>query len=113
ASPISVMPAWESAARPASVGLLVQCAEALVMDEEGREVQDGTIGELWVRGPMVVSKYWDDPAQTAANFKAGFWKTGDMVSVDDDGFLYVHDRKKDMINRGGYKVFSAEVENMA
>lgn len=113
ASPVSIMPAWASVDRPSSVGLLVQCAEALVMDDDGHEVPCGAVGELWVRGPMVIPGYWNDPEQTAQSFKAGFWKTGDMVNMDADGFLYIHDRKKDMINRGGYKVFSAEVENVA
>lgn len=113
ASPVSIMPAWASVERPASIGLLVQCGEAAIMDDEGRELPAGETGELWIRGPMVIPCYWNDPEQTAAAFKDGFWKTGDMVSIDAEGYLYIHDRKKDMINRGGYKVFSAEVENAA
>lgn len=112
-SPVSIMPAWASSERPASIGLLVQCAEALIMSDEGIELPIGEIGELWIRGPMVVPRYWNDPAQTEANFKSGFWKTGDVVSMDTEGYLYIHDRKKDLINRGGYKIFSAEVENAA
>ncbi|WP_417251433.1 class I adenylate-forming enzyme family protein [Castellaniella sp.] len=112
-SPVSIMPAWASRERPASIGLLVQCGEALIMDEAGVELPTGEIGELWIRGPMVVPRYWNDPAQTEANFKSGYWKTGDVVSMDAEGYLYIHDRKKDMINRGGYKIFSAEVENAA
>ncbi|WP_370632082.1 class I adenylate-forming enzyme family protein [Pusillimonas sp. MFBS29] len=112
-SPVTIMPAWASRERPASIGLLVQCGEALIMDEAGVELPTGEIGELWIRGPMVVPRYWNDPAQTEANFKSGYWKTGDVVSMDADGYLYIHDRKKDMINRGGYKIFSAEVENAA
>lgn len=82
------------------------------MGEDGIEVPPGDVGELWIRGPMIVKGYWDAPDQTASNFLDGFWRTGDVVSMDDEGYLFIHDRKKDMINRAGYKVFSAEVENV-
>jgi long-chain acyl-CoA synthetase len=59
----------------------------------------------------VVPGYWADPAATAAAFTAGYWHSGDLGSVDAQGFVRVFDRKKDMINRGGYKIFSVEVEN--
>ncbi|MCZ4353904.1 class I adenylate-forming enzyme family protein [Roseovarius aestuarii] len=111
-SPVSIMPAWASADRPASIGLLVECGEAVIMDDDGIEVTPGGIGELWVRGPMIVKGYWDAPEQTAQNFIDGFWRTGDVVSMDSEGYLFIHDRKKDMINRAGYKVFSAELENV-
>lgn len=111
-SPTSIMPAWASAHRPDSIGLLVECGEAVIMGEDGIEVPPGDVGELWIRGPMIVKGYWDAPDQTASNFLDGFWRTGDVVSMDDEGYLFIHDRKKDMINRAGYKVFSAEVENV-
>lgn len=111
-SPTSIMPAWASADRPDSIGLLVECGEAVIMGEDGIEVPPGDVGELWIRGPMIVKGYWDAPDQTAENFLDGFWRTGDVVSMDDEGYLFIHDRKKDMINRAGYKVFSAEVENV-
>lgn len=110
-SPVSIMPAWASTGRPDSIGLLVECGEAVVMGDDGIEVALGEIGELWIRGPMIVKGYWDAPEQTAQNFLDGFWRTGDVVSMDSEGYLFIHDRKKDMINRAGYKVFSAEVEN--
>lgn len=111
-SPVSIMPAWASLDRPKSVGLLVECADALIMDDNGVEMPRGEIGELWVRGPMVAKGYWNAPEQTTENFINGFWRTGDLVSMNEDGYLFIHDRKKDMINRAGYKVFSAEVENV-
>ena len=94
-----------------AVGQPLPCADILVMDEDGREVPAGTPGEVWIGGPMVVPRYWDNPQATADGFVAGCWKSGDIGTLDADGFLHVHDRKKDMINRGGYKVFSVEVEN--
>src|SRR5688572_16353118 len=99
-SPATIMPAEEQAKRLDSVGLAVPGAEIKVVDDE-----------LWIRGPMVVKGYWDDPAATAREFTDGFWRSGDVGSIDAEGYVRVLDRKKDMINRGGYKVFTAEVEN--
>ncbi|HJU30721.1 MAG TPA: fatty acid--CoA ligase family protein, partial [Hyphomicrobiaceae bacterium] len=106
-----MMPPSETAARSDSVGCAVPCADILVMDDEGREVPAGEEGELWLGGPMVVPGYWDNPAATAQSFVGGYWRSGDIGSKDADGYVRVFDRKKDMINRGGYKVYSVEVEN--
>jgi long-chain acyl-CoA synthetase len=110
-SPATLMPAAATAERLDSVGLPVPCGEVLVMDEAGREVARGVEGELWLGGPMVVRGYWDDPAATAEGFVAGYWRSGDVGSIDGEGYVRVLDRKKDMINRGGYKIYSVEVEN--
>jgi acyl-CoA synthetase (AMP-forming)/AMP-acid ligase II len=110
-SPATMMPPSETAARLDSVGVAVPCGEVLIMDEAGREVPHGVEGEIWLRGPMVVSGYWDNPQATEESFVAGFWRSGDLGSIDADGYVRVFDRKKDMINRGGYKVYSIEVEN--
>jgi long-chain acyl-CoA synthetase len=110
-SPVTLMPPSETAARSDSVGCAVPCADILVMDEAGRELPDGEAGELWLGGPMVVPGYWQDPAATAANFAAGYWRSGDIGSKDVEGYVRVFDRKKDMINRGGHKIYSVEVEN--
>ena len=82
------------------------------MDDDGRELPPGETGELWIGGPMVVPGYWANAEATAASFTAGFWHSGDLGSVDADGFVRIVDRKKDMLNRGGYKVYSVEVENV-
>ncbi|MBR9652678.1 class I adenylate-forming enzyme family protein [Thalassovita aquimarina] len=111
-SPATAMPVAETARRRLSVGLPVPGAEICVMDETGREVPAGTSGELWIRGAMTVPGYWNNPEATEHEFVAGFWKSGDVGSVDEDGFVYVHDRKKDLVNRGGHKVFSSEVESV-
>src|SRR5207253_7529723 len=66
-------------------------------------------GELLVKGPMVVPGYWRDPAATAEAIEDGWLRTGDLARIDEDGFVYVLDRKKDMIMRGGYKIFSARI----
>lgn len=111
-SPVTMMPASETRRRRLSVGLPVPGASILVMDDDGREVPPGETGELWHAGPMVVPGYWRDPEATAKEFVGGYWKSGDLGARDADGFVYVHDRKKDMINRGGYKIFTAEVESV-
>jgi O-succinylbenzoic acid--CoA ligase len=81
------------------------------MDGEGRQLPAGEVGEIWISGPMVVKGYWNDPAATAREFTAGWWHSGDLGSVDAEGYVRVLDRKKDMINRGGYKIYSTEVES--
>ncbi|WP_290648406.1 class I adenylate-forming enzyme family protein [Aquisalimonas sp.] len=110
-SPATMMPPALTAGRGDSVGVPLPCAEVVLMDEQGREVRQGESGEVWIRGPMVVPGYWNNTEATAREFTGGFWRSGDIGSMDADGFLYVFDRKKDMINRGGYKIFTSEVEN--
>lgn len=111
-SPTTVMPMGDTAAHLASVGVVVPAADVLVMDEQGVELPRGEAGELWIGGPMVVPGYWDNPEATAASFTAGYWHSGDLGWIDAGGYVHVADRKKDMINRGGYKIFSIEVENV-
>lgn len=94
-----------------SVGVALPCADIRIMGDDGVEVPTGQSGEVWIGGPMVVPYYWDNREASAASFCGGYWKSGDIGTLDAEGFLRVHDRKKDMINRGGYKVFSVEVEN--
>jgi len=111
-SPSTILPPQHVREHGNSVGFAVACADIAVMDEQGREVPPGESGEIWIRGPMVVPGYWQDQEATAKEFTAGWWRSGDIGAVDRDGYLCVFDRKKDMINRGGYKVYSAEVENV-
>jgi long-chain acyl-CoA synthetase len=92
------------------VGRPVPGCEIAIMDGSGHEVATGVVGEVWIKGPMVAAGYWNNPIATDREFVGGFWKSGDLGSIDEEGFVYIHDRKKDMINRGGYKIFSAEVE---
>ena len=110
-SPVTVMPAELTRDHLDSVGLALPCAEVAVMDEQGCEVPVGEIGELWLKGPMVVEGYWNNEEATQDNFIGGYWRSGDVGRVDAQGFVYVLDRRKDMLNRGGYKIFSVEVEN--
>jgi len=106
------MPAGLTRAHADSVGVALPTADIRVMDDDGREVESGQTGELWIGGPMVVPGYWANPEPTAASFTAGYWHSGDLGSVDAEGYVRVFDRKKDMLNRGGYKIYSVEVENV-
>jgi len=95
-----------------SIGKCVPCGDIRVMDEQGCEVKPGEDGELWIAGPMVVPGYWRNPEADAAAFAGGYWKSGDIGAVSAEGFVRIADRKKDMINRGGFKVYPAEVESV-
>ena len=81
-----------------------------MVDDDGRDVPAGEPGELWMRGPMVTPGYFGDPAATAAAITDGWLHTGDYARVDDEGYVFILDRKKDMIMRGGNKVYSVELE---
>jgi long-chain acyl-CoA synthetase len=111
-SPATLMPFGHTARRPDSVGRAVPCAELRIMDPAGRELPPGAAGEIWIKGPMVVPGYFANDTATRNAFVAGFWRSGDLGAIDEEGYLRVFDRLKDVINRGGYKVFSAEVENV-
>ena len=111
-SPTTITPMGRQAENLDSVGAVVPCGDVRVMDDSGREVAPGEPGELWIAGPMVVPGYWENADATAREFAGGYWKSGDIGSIDARGLVRVFDRKKDMINRGGYKVYSAEVESV-
>ena len=82
-----------------------------LMDDEGMPVKTGEAGELWLKGPMVTPGYWKNKEATAAAIEGEWFKTGDMVRQDEDGFLYVVDRKKNMFISGGENVYPAEIEH--
>jgi long-chain acyl-CoA synthetase len=110
-SPTTIMPPGANNAHPDSVGQVVPCCTVRVVDDEGRDVSPGAPGEIWIKGPNVVPGYWGQPEATRAEFSDGYWHSGDIGALDPGGWLKVFDRKKDMINRAGYKIYSAEVEN--
>ena len=79
--------------------------------EEGNAVPTGEIGEVWLKGPMIMKGYWNLPEATAEAVRNGWYHSGDAGYMDDEGFIYVYDRVKDMIVSGGENVYPAEVEN--
>ncbi|MFE5560719.1 class I adenylate-forming enzyme family protein [Streptomyces sp. NPDC056544] len=95
-----------------SVGLPGADTVVRILDEQGAEVPFGETGEIAVRGPQVVPGYWGLPAESAEAFPDGELRTGDVGFMDPDGWLYVVDRKKDMINASGFKVWPREVEDV-
>ncbi|MEU9121520.1 acyl-CoA synthetase [Streptomyces sp. NPDC048506] len=96
--------------RPASCGRPVLFVEARVVDEEGRDVPDGTPGEVVYRSPQLCTGYWDKPEETAEAFRDGWFHSGDLAVRDADGYLTVVDRVKDVINSGGVLIASRQVE---
>lgn len=95
-----------------SIGKPVMFTEIRVVDDEGKEVVRGEIGELLVKGPNVINEYWNLPDETDKSIQNGWFATGDMVRQDDDGFVYVAGRKKEMIISGGENVYPLEIEKV-
>ena len=95
-----------------SIGLPLPSTEISIRDENNDEVPVGKPGELCVKGPQVMTKYWNRDAETKASFTSdGFFKTGDIAKIDNDGYLYIVDRKKDMIISSGFNVYPNEIED--
>ena len=102
----------EWVARLASIGRPFPGQEVLVCGDQGQELPPGEEGEILIRGINTIQGYHQDPDQTRANFTPeGFWKSGDVGRFDEHGYLYLVDRKKDMIISGGYNIYATEVEN--
>jgi long-chain acyl-CoA synthetase len=98
--------------RPDSCGVPSETGEAKIMNADGTEpLPTGQVGELWVRGPQVIRGYWGMPEETAQSFIDGWVKTGDLARIDDEGFVYIVDRKKDILIRGGENIYCIQVES--
>jgi long-chain acyl-CoA synthetase len=96
-----------------SIGLPIPSTEIAIRDEDGRDRSVGEVGELCVRGPQVMKGYWKQPEETAKVMTAdGFLRTGDLATVDEDGFVRIVDRKKDMIIVSGFNVYPNELEDV-
>jgi long-chain acyl-CoA synthetase len=117
-SPVATILQWRyhatdgpNAGRLRAAGRAVHTAEIRIVDEEDRELPRGSVGQIIVRGPIVMQGYWNQPALTAEALRGGWMHTGDGGYIDEDGFVFIVDRIKDMIITGGENVYSAEVEN--
>jgi acyl-CoA synthetase (AMP-forming)/AMP-acid ligase II len=98
--------------RPTSAGPPVATADLEIRAEDGVTMLPvGEVGELWARGPMIVKGYWNKPEASAETFVDGWVRTGDLARLDEEGFLFIVDRAKDMVIRGGENIYSSEVEN--
>jgi len=112
-SPATMLFDTEFRRKPGSVGRPLPCMEAQVVDDDGGVLAAGNPGELWLRGSLVTTGYYGDPAATAAAITPdGWFRTGDVARIDAEGYVFILDRLKDMINHGGHKIFSAEVEQL-
>ncbi len=97
--------------KPSSAGCKAPIVDVRIVDETGNDVVDGERGEVWLKSPTVVQGYWNKPEATAETFVDGWLKTGDVGYLDDEGYLFITDRIKDMVIRGGENIYSIEVES--
>lgn len=111
-SPIVTNHRPESVKKAGSIGYALPEVTVKVFNENGEEVPVGEIGEIVVKGPNVMKGYWRRPEETAAVLKDGWFYTGDIGYQDEDGYFFISDRKKDMINRGGMKISPREIEEV-
>ncbi len=98
--------------KPGSIGTPVEGVEMKVVDDDGNDVGDDQVGEIVIRGHNVMKGYWNRPDATSEAIHDGWFHTGDMAKVDNDGYFFIVDRKKDMIIRGGYNVYPREIEEV-
>ncbi|MDP9165735.1 MAG: fatty-acid--CoA ligase FadD5 [Actinomycetota bacterium] len=111
-SPVTCMLLGDDAMRKlGSVGKVIPTVAARVVDEDMNDVPVGEVGEIVYRAPTLMAGYWNNPAATADSFAGGWFHSGDLVRQDDEGYVWVVDRKKDMIISGGENIYCAEVEN--
>jgi long-chain acyl-CoA synthetase len=103
-------PRWRD--RLGSVGIAQSCSEVRIVDAAGRDLPAGESGEIIVAGPAVMAGYWQNPEATAASIRDGWLWTGDVGALDEDGFLSLHDRSKDVIISGGTNIYPREVEEV-
>jgi fatty-acyl-CoA synthase len=112
-SPVTCMLLGEDAIRKrGSVGKVIPTVAARVVDDNMNDVPIGEVGEIVYRAPTLMSGYWNNPDATAEAFAGGWFHSGDLVRMDEDGYVWVVDRKKDMIISGGENIYCAEVENV-
>ncbi|WP_417629128.1 AMP-binding enzyme, partial [Pararhodobacter aggregans] len=95
-----------------AVGQPVIWVDLRIVGPEGRDVPTGAVGEMWLRGPNLIRSYWNNPPGSENAFVDGWFRSGDMARLDDEGFLFIVDRLKDMYISGGENVYPAEVERV-
>ncbi len=109
--PACVIGAADAISKAGSTGPAFFHTDVRVIDAEGKDVEVGGVGEVIVSGPHVMVEYWNQPEATAESLRDGWLHTGDLATVDAEGFVYIQDRKKDMIISGGENIYPAEIEN--
>ena len=111
-SPVASFNPRDRERKPGSIGVPIEGTEMKVVDDGGGDVRQGEVGEIVIRGHNVMKGYWANPEASAETLRDGWLHTGDMATVDADGYFFIVDRKKDMIIRGGYNVYPREVEEV-
>ena len=111
-SPVASFNHADRERKPGSIGTPIEGVEMKVVDDDGNEVPQGEVGEIVIRGYNVMKGYWHRPEATAETIRDGWLYTGDMGRVDEDGYFFIVDRKKDLIIRGGYNVYPREIEEV-
>ena len=111
-SPVASFNHPDKERKPGSIGTPIAGVEMKVVGEDGKELPQGEVGEIAIRGHNVMKGYWGREDATAEAIKDGWFHTGDMARVDEDGYFFIVDRKKDMIIRGGYNVYPREIEEV-
>ena len=111
-SPVCVENPFGRQTRPGSIGLAIPGFEARIVNEQDVDVSMGAVGELIIRGPGVMKGYLNQPGATAETLRGEWLHTGDLARMDEDGYIYIVDRKKEMIIRGGYNVYPREIEEI-
>jgi long-chain acyl-CoA synthetase len=112
AAPVVTMQPKEGKYKIGSIGIPPRDIEVKITDEEGKELEPGEVGELIVRGPNIMKGYYNNPGETEKVLKEGWLCTGDMSYVDEDGYLFIVGRKKDLIIRGGFNIYPREIEEV-
>jgi long-chain acyl-CoA synthetase len=112
ASPVTLFNPLDRERKAGSIGTSILNVENRIVNELGEDVQVGEVGELIVRGPNVMKGYYKMPEETAATIRNGWLYTGDLAKIDEDGYFYIVDRKKDLVIVGGYNVYPREVEEV-
>jgi long-chain acyl-CoA synthetase len=111
-SPVASFNPPDREAKIGSIGTPIDGVEMKVVDDDGNEVPQGEVGEIVIKGHNVMKGYWNRPDATEEAIKGGWFHTGDMAKVDEDGYFYIVDRKKELIIRGGYNVYPREIEEV-
>ena len=111
-SPVCVENPFGRQTRPGSIGLPIPGFEARIVNDQDEDVPIGEVGELIIRGPGVMRGYFNQPGATAETLRGGWLHTGDLARMDEERYIYIVDRKKEMIIRGGYNVYPREIEEI-
>jgi long-chain acyl-CoA synthetase len=98
--------------KPGSIGTQIEGVEMRAVDDDGNDVPQGEVGEIVIRGHNVMKGYWERPDATREAIRDGWFYSGDMATIDEDGYFFIVDRKKDLIIRGGYNVYPREIEEV-